>query len=36
MKNYRIYICFILLAIVMLLLYPRVGKFQYEYQTGRP
>ena len=36
MKNYRIYICFILLALVMLLLYPREGKFQYEYQKGRP
>ena len=36
MKNYRIYICFILLAIIMLRLYPREGKFQYEYQKGRP
>ena len=36
MKNYRIYICFIVLGIAMLLLYPREGKFQYEYQKGRP
>lgn len=36
MKNYRIYSCFIVLAILMLLLYPREGKFQYEYQKGRP
>lgn len=36
MKNYRIYICFIVLAVLMLLLYPREGKFQYEYQKGRP
>ena len=36
MKNYRIYICFIVLAILMLLLYPREGKFQYDYQKGRP
>ncbi|MBR5099942.1 MAG: HDIG domain-containing protein [Bacteroidales bacterium] len=36
MKNYRIYSCFIILAIIMLVLYPREGKFQYEYQKGRP
>ena len=36
MKNYRIYICFIVMAILMLLLYPREGKFQYDYQKGRP
>ncbi len=36
MKNYRIYICFIVLAVLMLLLYPKEGKFQYEYQKGRP
>ena len=36
MKNYRIYICFIVLAVLMVLLYPREGKFQYEYQKGRP
>ena len=36
MKNYRIYCCFIVLAVLTLLLYPRVGKFQYEYQKGRP
>ena len=35
MKNYRIYICFIVLAVLMLLLYPREGKFQYEYQKAR-
>ena len=36
MKNYRTYSCFIVLAVLMLLLYPREGKFQYEYQKGRP
>ncbi|MBO4842455.1 MAG: HDIG domain-containing protein [Bacteroidales bacterium] len=36
MKNYRIYICFIILAALMILLYPKEGKFQYEYQKGRP
>ena len=36
MKNYRIISCFIVLAVLTLLLYPRVGKFQYEYQKGRP
>ena len=36
MKNYRIYICFIVLGFLMLLLYPREGKFQYDYQKGRP
>ena len=36
MKNYRIYICFIVLAALMILLYPKEGKFQYEYQKGRP
>ena len=36
MKNYRIYVCFIVLAVLMLLLYPKEGKFQYEYQKGRP
>ena len=36
MKNYRIFICFILLAVLMLVLYPGEGKFQYEYQKGRP
>ena len=36
MKNYLIYICFIVLGIGMLLLYPKEGKFQYEYQKGRP
>ena len=36
MKNYRIYIAFIVLAMLMLLLYPREGKFQYDYQKGRP
>ena len=36
MKNYRIYICFIVLATLMLLLYPKEGKFQYDYQKGRP
>ena len=36
MKNYQIYICFIVLATLMILLYPKEGKFQYEYQKGRP
>lgn len=36
MKNIRIYGCFILLAVLMILLYPKEGKFQYEYQKGRP
>ncbi|MBR1538469.1 MAG: hypothetical protein IJ636_03080, partial [Bacteroidales bacterium] len=36
MKNYRIYICFIVLATLMILLWPKEGKFQYEYQKGRP
>ena len=36
MKNYRLYICFIILGTLMILLYPREGKFQYEYQKGRP
>ena len=36
MKNYRIYISFIVLAILMLVLWPKEGKFQYEYQKGRP
>ena len=36
MKNYRIYICFIILATLMIVLWPREGKFQYEYQKGRP
>lgn len=36
MKNYRIYICFIVLATLMIVLWPKEGKFQYEYQKGRP
>ena len=36
MKYYRIYIYFIVLAAVMILLYPKEGKFQYDYQKGRP
>ena len=36
MKKRHIYICFGVLALVMALLYPREGKFQYEYQKGRP
>lgn len=36
MKNYRIYICFIILATLMIVLWPKEGKFQYEYQKGRP
>ena len=36
MKNYRIYICFIILATLMIVLWPKEGKFQYDYQKGRP
>jgi hypothetical protein len=36
MKKYWIISCYIILAVLLLLLYPRVGKFQYEYQKGRP
>lgn len=36
MKNYRIYICFIIVATLMIVLWPKEGKFQYEYQKGRP
>lgn len=36
MKNFRTYSCFIILAALMILLYPKEGKFQYEYQKGRP
>ena len=36
MKKYWIISCYIVLAVLLLLLYPRVGKFQYEYQKGRP
>ena len=36
MKKYWIISCYIVLAVLLLLLYPREGKFQYEYQKGRP
>ena len=36
MKKSGIYICFAVLAFLMALCYPREGKFQYEYQKGRP
>ena len=36
MKNYLIYICFIVLAVLMISLYPKEGKFQYDYQKGHP
>lgn len=36
MKNFRIYSCFIVLAVLMILLYPKEGRFRYEYQKGRP
>ncbi|MBQ5518037.1 MAG: hypothetical protein IIT92_06530, partial [Bacteroidales bacterium] len=36
MKKYWIISCYIVLAVLLLLLYPRIGKFQYEYQKGRP
>lgn len=36
LKNYKTYICFAVLAIAMIVLYPQEGKFQYDYQKGRP
>lgn len=36
MKNYRIYICFAVVLVLMALLYPKDGKFKYEYTKGRP
>lgn len=36
MKKAGILISFAVLAAIMLLLYPREGKFQYDYQKGRP
>ena len=36
MKNLKIYIAFAVLAALMTVLYPKEGKFQYEYQKGRP
>lgn len=36
MKKIRIYSCFVILAVLMILLYPKEGRFQYEYQKGRP
>lgn len=36
MRHIRIYIAFVILSLAMLLLYPREGKFQYDYQKGRP
>lgn len=36
MKYARIILYFAVLALLMLLLYPREGKFQYDYQKGRP
>lgn len=36
MKRHWVYISLAVLAILMFLLYPREGKFQYEYQKGRP
>lgn len=36
MKNIKIYIAFGCLAVAMIFLYPREGKFQYKYQKGHP
>lgn len=36
MKNYRIYLCFAVLMVLVTLLYPKEGKFKYEYTKGRP
>lgn len=36
MKNYRIYIFFAAVMVLMALLYPKDGKFKYEYTKGRP
>ena len=36
MKRKSTYICFAVLAALMLIFYPKDGKFQYEYQKGRP
>lgn len=36
MKNYRIYLGFGILLLAMLFLYPKDGKFRYEYSKGRP
>lgn len=36
LNNYKIYIAFGVLAIIMIFLYPQEGRFQYEYQKGRP
>lgn len=36
MKNIRIYCAFAVLAALMIVLYPREGKFLYKYQKGRP
>lgn len=34
--NYKIYIAFGVLAALMILLFPQEGKFEYDYQKGRP
>ena len=36
MKNYRIYLCFAALLVIVAVLYPKEGKFKYEYSKGRP
>lgn len=36
MKKYRIYIYFAAVMVLMALLYPKDGKFKYEYTKGRP
>lgn len=36
MKNYKVLISFVVLAIIMILLYPQERKFKYDYQNGRP
>lgn len=36
MKKYRVPIFFFLMGVLMLFIYPREGKFRYDYQIGRP
>ena len=35
-KDYKLYIAIAVAAIIMVLLYPSEGEFQYSYQKGRP
>lgn len=36
MREYRIYIGFLIVFAVLFLMFPKQGKFKYEYQKGRP